>query len=252
MVTLLLAILAQNPAAADTTLFPPREAMVRLYTNCDEERWPYGTDETFVPKTVEELTTGVARRLALEVRWRTYFAGRTGDSIAPTPLDAWAWPLAVRGRLLDNYANPRPGGIHEALDVFVPREGVAVRSPVSGVVVAAGDGWKGGYTRARGFFYEGDGLSRRAGNGVMIFDPASGGYVYMAHLQAGLLVSTGDLVRAGQQVGRVGHTGNAAGPGRGRHLHFAFKEAGAGCGVAGVLVPVDPYRWLRLARAARR
>jgi murein DD-endopeptidase MepM/ murein hydrolase activator NlpD len=138
------------------------------------------------------------------------------------------------------------------MDIFVEREGVGVRSPVSGVVVASGDGWRGGYARGRGFFYQGDGLSRRAGNGVMIFDPASAGYVYLAHLQAGLLVRTGDVVRRGQLVGRVGHTGNAAGPGRGRHLHFAYKREGSGCGVDGVLVSVNPYRWLRAARTARR
>ena len=87
---------------------------------------------------------------------------------------------------------------------------------------------------------------------MMIFDPASGGYAYMAHLRAGLLVSTGDLVRRGQPVGRVGHSGNAARPGHGKHLHFAFKQAGSGCGVDSVLVPVNPYAWLRAARAARR
>src|SRR3990170_436831 len=186
---LLLTMLIAPGLQADTSLFPPREALVRLYTNCDEDRWPYGTGETFVPKTTDELVTGVTQRRALEERWRAYFAERAGDSIAPTPAEAWG-------------------------------------SPIAGVVVAAGTGWRGGYTRRRGFHYEGDGLSRRAGNGVMIFDPASGGYVYLIHFQDSVLVRAGDVVRRGQPVGRVGHTGNAAYPSRGKHLHFAFKRAG--------------------------
>jgi murein DD-endopeptidase MepM/ murein hydrolase activator NlpD len=235
--------------AGDTSRFVSRETMIRLYTDCDEARWPWGTQETFVPKTDSELVAGVAQRRALEAGWRAYFAARAGDSIGITAPDAWTYPLAIRARLLDNFSNPRADGPHEALDIFVPREGVAVRATVSGVVVAAGDNWEGGWSRARGgFHYEGGGLSRRAGNGAMVFDPGTGDYHYFAHLQAGVLVRTGDLVRAGQQIGRVGHTGNASQPGHGRHLHYAFKRAGTECNVEGVLMSVDPYPQIRAAR----
>ncbi len=244
-----LVALLQAPAA-DTALFPAHEAMVRLYTNCDEPRWPWGTEERFVPKTDSELVAGVAQRRALELRWRDWFNAHTGDSITPTSDSAWIYPLKERGRLLDNYSNPRADGPHEALDIFVPKEGGEVRTPVSGVVVAMGDDWQGGWARSRGgFHYEGGGLSRRAGNGVMIFDPAGGDYVYFAHLRPGILVHTGDVVPAGRVLGYVGHTGNAAQPGHGRHLHFALKQPGTACHVDGVLVPVDPYRLLRAARS---
>ena len=213
LVTVVGALVVQVTAQApmpDTGLFPARESMIRLYTDCDEDRWPWGVEERFVPKTEDEIRTGVVRRLALEDGWRRYFAEQAGDSIRPTPRDAWVYPLAVRGRLLNNFNNPREGGPHEALDIFVTREGVTVRTPVSGVVVASGDDWVGGYARRRGgLYYEGGGLSRRAGNGVMIFNPDDSGYVYFAHLQQGILVKTGDVVRAGQALGRVGHTGNA-------------------------------------------
>lgn len=246
---LVVAMLMQAPAP-DTSLFPAHEAMVRLYTNCDEPRWPWGTAERFVPKCDSELINGVALRRVLESRWRDWFALKGGDTIRPTPQDSWVFPLAERGRLLDNFNNPRADGPHEALDIFVPREGGLVRTPVSGVVVAMGDTWQGGWARAKGgFHYEGGGLSRRAGNGVMIFDPSSGGYVYFAHMMPGILVHTGDVVPAGEALGHVGHTGNAAQPGHGRHLHFAFKEPGTACNVEGVLVPIDPYRTLRSARA---
>jgi len=248
----LLAALQVTLPVQDTTLFLPREAMLRVYTNCDEDRWPWGIAETFVAKTSEEIFTGIRTREAHEARWRAYFTERAGDSIAPTPETAWIYPLGVRGRLLDNFSNPRQGGPHEALDIFVTREGATVRSPVSGVVVAAGDDWVGGWSRQEGLLYQGGGLSRRAGNGAMVFDPASGAYVYFAHLQSGVRVRTGDVVRAGQALGTVGHTGNAAGPGRGKHLHFAWKRAGSGCGFDGVLVSVDPYRLVRAARERMR
>jgi murein DD-endopeptidase MepM/ murein hydrolase activator NlpD len=235
--------------AEDTSRFVSRETMIRLYTDCDEARWPWGTVETFVTKTDSELVAGVAQRRALEAGWRTYFAQRAGDTIAVTPRDAWIYPLTIRARLLDNFNNPRADGPHEALDIFVPREGGIVRAPVSGVIVASGDDWEGGWARSRGgFHYEGGGLSRRAGNGVMLFDSGTGDYHYFAHLQRGVLVRTGDLVRAGQSLGHVGHTGNASQPGHGRHLHYAFKQAGTECNVEGVLMSVDPYQDIRAAR----
>ena len=62
------------------------------------------------------------------------------------------------------------------------------------------------------------------------------------------MVGTGDVVRAGQAVGRVGHSGNASRPGHGRHVHFAFKRPGTGCGFDGVLVSENPYPQIRDAR----
>jgi murein DD-endopeptidase MepM/ murein hydrolase activator NlpD len=240
-----LAIGRQRP---DSVVIPGGDLM-RLYTDCSEARWPYGTDERYVPKTTEEIDSGVVRRRALETAWRAYFSARSGDSIRLTPKDAWRYPLAERGRLLANFRNPRVDGLHGALDLFVAREGVEIRSPVSGVVVAAGDGWRGGYERrGRGFFYEGEGLSRRAGNAAIVFDPASGGYFLFSHMREGIRVRAGDVIAAGTPVGRVGHTGNAAAPGRGMHLHLAYKEPGTACGIEGVLVAVDPYRWIRAAR----
>src|SRR5438477_9676720 len=94
---LLLVLLSQVPAS-DTALFPPREALIRLYTNCDEARWPWGLAETFVPKTDSELTAGVAELRRLEAAWRAWFVARAGDSIMPTSGDSWVYPLVIRGR----------------------------------------------------------------------------------------------------------------------------------------------------------
>lgn len=235
----------------DSTVFPSKEELIRLYTDCDESRWPWGLEETFVAKSDSELTAGIVRLRRLEDGWRAWFNARVGDSIAPTPDSAWVYPLTRRERLLNNFANPRAGGPHEALDIFVAREGGPVRTPVAGVVIAAGDDWDGGWVGGRrgDLQYRGGGLSRRAGNGVIVFDPASDRYHYFAHLQRGIEVGTGDVVRAGRVLGRVGHTGNASQPGHGRHLHFAVKRPGNECGRDGVLVPDNPYRLVRAARA---
>jgi murein DD-endopeptidase MepM/ murein hydrolase activator NlpD len=240
--------LAAAPQHPDSVVIPAGE-LVRLYTNCDEARWPYGTEERFVPKTTGEIDSGIVRRRALEAAWRAWFAARAGDTLRPTDTTGWRYPIAERGKLLDNFRSPRADGPHGALDIFVTAEGTLVRSPVAGVVVAAGDGWRGGYERrGRGFHYEGDGLSRRAGNGVIVFDPADGGYFLFSHLREGVLVRAGEVIAAGTPVGRVGHTGNATRPGHGKHLHFGYKQPGRGCGIDGVLVEVNPYRWVRAAR----
>jgi murein DD-endopeptidase MepM/ murein hydrolase activator NlpD len=251
MIHLLLAFqLAQAP---DTALFPRREELLRLYTNCDESHWPSSLVDSTVPKTHEELVTGVARRLQLEAGWRHWFREHGGDSLAATPENAWIYPLEVRGRLIDNYPQRRVGGRHEALDMFVPREGAPIRSPVNALVVVAESGWQGGWTRHVGLQYQGGGLSRRAGNGVLLFEPSSGAYYYLIHMQdSSLAVRAGDMVRSGQRLGRVGHSGNASQPGHGGHLHFAYKRAGSACGVDNVLVPVDPFAMVRGARARLR
>ena len=248
--TLAAALAAQQAALQrpDSIVIPSGD-MMRLYTDCGEARWPYGTGEQLIPKTRGELDSGIVRRTALEAAWSAWFIAQAGDSIPLTPKSEWHFPLEAPGRLLNNYRSPRPGGIHAALDIFVPEEGVLVRSPVSGVVVGVGDGWRGGYEQGgRGFYYEGDGLSRRAGNAVILFEPGNGGYVLFSHMQEGILVRAGDVIAAGTPIGRVGHTGNAIRPGRGKHLHIAYKEPGRGCGVDGVLVPLNPYRFVRAAR----
>jgi len=227
-----LALAAQRSGEPDI----PREELIRLYQDCDATRRSSGT---------EEIADEVARRRSLEVGWRARFARWGGGALAPTPKSSWRYPLEDAGSLLDNYTEPT--GSHEALDIFVGRPGVEVRAPAAGVVAAAGDGWRGGWDRRSGLRYSGGGLSRNSGNGIILFEPGQGGYFLLSHLREGLLVHPGDVVRAGAPLGRVGRTGTAARSGHGRHLHIAYKEPGRGCGVEGVLVARNPYRWFRTA-----
>ena len=53
---------------------------------------------------------------------------------------------------------------------------------------------------------------------------------YYAHLNS-IGVAVGDLIEKGQEIGKVGSTGNSTGP----HLHFEVRKDG---------VPYDPTEFL--------
>ncbi len=64
----------------------------------------------------------------------------------------------------------------------------------------------------------------RGGNTVIVFDPDQTRFLRYAHLKKAL-VTTGLLIEAGEEIGRVGHTGfNASRAGHGHHLHFEINE----------------------------
>jgi murein DD-endopeptidase MepM/ murein hydrolase activator NlpD len=66
--------------------------------------------------------------------------------------------------------------------------------------------------------------SRKGGNAVILFDPDHDRFYRYCHLSA-VEVHPGDIVAAGQDIGRVGHSGlNASMPGHGRHLHFEMNS----------------------------
>lgn len=135
----------------------------------------------------------------------------TGEEEAEAILDTRTLLVPVEGiareALRDNYSEPRSGGrSHEALDIMAAR-GTPVRAVEAGKV-------------ARLFTSKAGGLT------VYQFDPTSTFSYYYAHLDRyadGL--SEGQYVRAGQMIGYVGSTGNAAADAP--HLHFAIFRLGA-------------------------
>lgn len=105
-------------------------------------------------------------------------------------------------------------GHHTGQDLGAP-EGTPVLAAANGTVVFAGPGG-------------------RYGNLTEIAH-SDGVQTWYAH-QSKLQTSVGSVVRAGQQIGLVGQTGNAFGA----HLHFELRVGGQ---------PVDPMPWLSGAPA---
>jgi murein DD-endopeptidase MepM/ murein hydrolase activator NlpD len=104
--------------------------------------------------------------------------------------------------LKDNFADPRTGHVHDALDIMAPR-GTPVLAAVDGKVRK---------------------LFTSAAGGITIYetDPADEMIYYYAHLDryASDLVE-GKVLRRGDVIGYVGTTGNA--PRNSPHLHFAIS-----------------------------
>ena len=104
--------------------------------------------------------------------------------------------------------------LHAGTDFAAP-EGAPIWAAASGVVVRAG--WNGGYGNYTCIYHydlpDGQGLSTCYGH------------------QSKILVSIGERVGQGQQIGRVGTTGASTGD----HLHFEVRLDGT---------PVNPLGWL--------
>ncbi|MEO8660349.1 MAG: peptidoglycan DD-metalloendopeptidase family protein, partial [Bryobacteraceae bacterium] len=86
----------------------------------------------------------------------------------------------------------------------------------AGVVIVAESGW----TEADPFSTS----SRLGGNSVIVVNPVIHRMYRYCHLES-VLVSAGELLRSGQTIGTVGHSGiNASRPRHGGHLHFEVNE----------------------------
>ncbi len=141
---------------------------------------------------------------------------------APAPVAAVStgvFPIQGAWSFGEGFGAARKGHLHQGVDV-IAAEGTPLVSPVAGSVffrkIQAGG----------------------AGHYLVIRDRDGVDYVFM-HLVAGSeRVDRGDLVRAGQAIGRVGSTGDA----HGAHLHFELWPGGW---YAPGSSPIDPLPQLR-------
>jgi murein DD-endopeptidase MepM/ murein hydrolase activator NlpD len=122
-------------------------------------------------------------------------------------------PVAGPHVVLNNYGDPRPGGPHTGDDIRADSGTPTVAVLPSKVVATPSGGW--------------------IGIGLVIRDAMGNEWLY-AHMSR-VYVSTGEHLRAGQLVGRVGCTGRCYGP----HLHFEYHPHGGS--------PANPYRILSSA-----
>jgi Peptidase family M23 len=150
----------------------------------------------------------------------------------------------IGGRTRDCYGWGQP--VHAAFDGAVVEavDGVAERQWLH-VVRESWLAVKSTLAYARG----GLDPTRLAGNHVIM---ATGGtFALFAHLVPGsVAVTSGQQVRAGEVIGRVGHTGNSTAP----HLHFQLMDSadplqakGIPCAFAAYLVERDG-QWQRVER----
>ncbi len=126
--------------------------------------------------------------------------GRALDSV-------FRWPLADHD--ITSPFGPRGKEFHQGIDIGAPM-GTPIDAAKGGVVIRAG--WESGY---------GESIDISDGGGVM---------TRYAHASK-LLVHDGERVHAGQEIGRVGMTGDATGP----HLHFEVRIHGR---------PINPMKVL--------
>ena len=111
--------------------------------------------------------------------------------------------------------------------------GQEVYSPCDGIVVVAEDGYaenektnlladmSNAYKNAHYFDPEKDDIQSVAGNYVII-KYSENVYAALCHLQTGSIqVSVGQMIKKGEVIGRVGHSGNSFAP----HLHFQLMDS---------------------------
>jgi Peptidase family M23 len=162
----------------------------------------------------------------------------------PHPAGTLRW-LLLGGRTRDCYGWGQP--VHAALDGVVIQtvDGVPERQWLH----PARELWSAA-TATVAFARRGlEDPARLAGNHVIT--ETAGTYALYAHLAPGsVAVTRGQRVRAGEVLGRVGHTGNSTAP----HLHFQLMDSpdplqarGVPCAFAAYLVEREG-RWRRVER----
>ena len=119
------------------------------------------------------------------------------------PQGQWLNPVAGQTEYSNSFRVPRSNklGIHGAIDVYA-KAGTPIVSPITGKVMSAKTGGKGGHT-----------VTVMGTDGIKY---------YFAHMESEARVQRGDQVNAGTHLGYVGASGNAAGTSP--HLHFSMRD----------------------------
>jgi hypothetical protein len=223
--------------------FPP--AMVEAClacggVDCDAQRWPAdqarglrgtdpcwpGTSELaslcvddehawgpFSPQMVADCKQAGGGEVTCEsMRWAREFA----ENLLPPALGLdWVWIMPIDVGLRDDasgggaFSAPRlnnPGG-HSGIDVLAP-VGTPLLAPCAGPIMAGYDGGYGNWVQLACPLPE-----------VLAQGEALWVSILFAHLDT-LDVGDGQDVAAGEQLGSVGKTGNAAGAGINPHVHY--------------------------------
>lgn len=127
------------------------------------------------------------------------------------------WPMPTNKKIASKFGNR----LHPIYKVWKMHTGIDIGSKLNEGIVAAADGV---------VIFAGT----RSGYGnCVIIDHGSGITTLYAHINnRGILVKTGQTVKAGQQIAKAGQTGVATGP----HLHFEVRKNGT---------PQDPLEYVK-------
>ncbi|HEU4558883.1 MAG TPA: M23 family metallopeptidase [Longimicrobium sp.] len=169
-----------------------------------------------VATALVEAAAGIALAIYLAVSgWELVIAFRPREARTVAESPRLIVPVAGvrRQELRDTYGAGRSGGrAHKGIDIMSP-ERTPVLAAASGVIVKRDSSALGGIS-----------LYQRDLDGTTIYF-----YAHLSGYRAG--IKEGDLVRQGEVIAYVGHTGNAQASAP--HLHF------------GVYTVTDPNRWWR-------
>ncbi len=202
--------LSLNLSLPDGSMFQFSQAVLVRAT-----QYPYDQPLTVKPETIDPAVTQPEDKqwsaLAATMTPNKFWSGRFTFP-SPLPVD---YCLRTNDCWSSRYGNRRSYNgssyiyFHTGLDI-VGKSGTDIYAAADGVVVFSG-------------------LLTVRGNATMI---NHGWGVYTGYMhQSELMVKPGDLVKAGQLIGRVGNTGRVEGP----HLHWEVWAGG---------VQVDPLDWL--------
>ncbi|MBK5307512.1 MAG: peptidoglycan DD-metalloendopeptidase family protein [Frankiaceae bacterium] len=190
--------------------------LVALRTSALADAEAARADDAKEYAAAQAASKALAARLKAMARARALAAARAHTSIARSSSSRFLWP--TDGHFTSSFGwrtHPIYGDrrFHAGIDIGASY-GTSVWSADEGTVVYAG-------------YASGYGTLVLVSHGTVGGKDVTTGY---AHMSA-LLVSTGQSVSRGQQVGRIGNEGNSTGP----HLHFEVRLDGD---------PVDPLNWV--------
>lgn len=206
--------------------------LARLFTNSDDLVINYDISQNnafgnFYREVIGLIATAQSQAHGIEILLDHFYNTFYG-SIKPKTL-RYALPIpkgkySLPSRRSIAYSHP------DAIDIFFTQVknrgkheiGPDIFSVSPGIVLVARNNWEGGDTPQS---YSSGGISPRAGNGVIIYNPHEKRYYSYFHLHD-VTVKKGQFIKAGQKIGRGGNTGiNAKKEGHGEHLHFEIYDS---------------------------
>ncbi len=174
-----------------------------------------GSKKTYTATVSEKIVTEPIDEIVQIGTKSSYGGGSYGSSTG------FIWPTRGAYRVSSYYgyrsASISGWSYHGGIDIVLgsgSSAGIPVVASASGTVVTAYSGWRGyGHT--------------------VVIDHGNGIQTRYAHMYPGsITVRVGQRVYQGQQIGRIGSTGNSTGP----HLHFEMLVGGR---------KVNPYPYIR-------